>query len=116
MQGLNQGGDDRKDSEARDDGRVWPDSRLLSPRFITQITARAPFTKAPADPAVRIYCAKLNSKVWLDHEGIPQSPGLTHGRLPQGRSISRKYLENVSEAVCRWTDQPLAETGLLQAK
>jgi len=81
------GVDDEAGCDALKEDQPWPDSRLLSPRFIKLIAAREPFVSAPARPAVRVRCARFDEQVRLDEEEVPQSLWLHGSRLPRGISL-----------------------------
>ncbi|MCA3445392.1 MAG: hypothetical protein INF93_01530 [Rhodobacter sp.] len=82
------GVDDEAGCDALKEDQPWPDSRLLSPRFIKLIAAREPFVSAPARPAVRVRCARFDEQVRLDEEVVPQSLWLDDSRLPKGVSLN----------------------------
>ena len=81
------GVDDEAGCDALKEDQPWPDSRLLSPRFIKLIAARVPYMSAPAQPAVRVRCARFDEQVILDEEEVPQSLWLHGSRLPRGISL-----------------------------
>ena len=81
------GFDDEAGCDAVKDDQPWPDSRLLSSRFIRLIAAREPYISAPVRPAVRIRCARFDEQVRLGDEEVPQSLWLDDSRLPMGISL-----------------------------
>ena len=66
---------------------AWPATRDLSPRFLRQIAARAPFTEAPAMRAVRIYCADVTGPLSFRDEDVPQTLWLLNSRLDAGLDL-----------------------------
>ncbi len=82
------GADDGAGCDAVKDDQLWPDSRLLSSRFIRLIAAREPYISAPVRPAVRVRCARFDEQVRLNEEEVPQSLWLDDSRLPKGISLN----------------------------
>jgi len=81
------GVDDEAGCDALKEDQPWPDSRVLSSRFIRLIAARDPYISAPARPAVRVRCARFQEQVRLNEEEVPQSLWLDGSRLPKGISL-----------------------------
>jgi hypothetical protein len=85
---VSTGADDGAGCEAAEAARAWPDSRLLSPRFVQLISARAPWLSAPAQPAIRIRCARIDGPLRLEDETLPQALRIEQSRLPAGAVLT----------------------------
>ena len=91
---------------------AWPATRDLSPRFLRQIAARAPFAEAPAMPAVRIRCARVTGPLSFRDEDVPQTLWLDNSRLAAGLGLGDARFGNDLSLSGSHLPDPLYATGL----
>ncbi|MCA3488819.1 MAG: hypothetical protein IOD05_17120 [Rhodobacter sp.] len=75
------GADDGAGCDAVKEDQPWPDSRVLSPRFIKLISAREPFVSVSARTLVALKCARFDEAINLAGEVVPVGLAINSSRI-----------------------------------
>jgi hypothetical protein len=105
---LSTGADDGAGCDAVKEDQPWPDSRVLSPRFIRLITAREPYISASVSAAVNLRCARFDEQVYLVDEFVPKTLDISYSRAAMGfNTMGAKFGRDLSITFSNLYYQPI---------